>query len=191
MKAKLLVVLMALMVAAGTASADTEASAAAHIFAEVTETVAVSFPDINVDLGSIQATGELTANLTYRLDCNLQTVDIQVLVTNLHKGDDPNSVNIIPVKGAIDGTQTHDVYVQPGAGNETLAGGGDNWLQYSGAATYMGLGAMVTNASSFESGAPTFSQDVVVTCAWQEKTNTELLPGEYSGWVVMTVTVPL
>ena len=191
MKAKLLVILTALAMTCGIALADTEGSAGAHIFVDVTETVAVSVPTLNIDLGSIQATQKLQATIGFRLDCNLQTIDLQVLVTNLYKGDDGTSSNFIPVLPAIDDVLGHDVFVKPAAGNETFAGGGDNWLQYTGAGTYMGLAALTTNRSSFESGQPTFSQDVAVTCAWKEPLNTELLPGEYSGWVVMTVLVPL
>jgi hypothetical protein len=192
MKAQLLAILMVLGLVSGVAFADETADATAHIFVDVTATVAVTTPTVLVDLGSIQATEPLEAILTFKLDCNLQTIDMQVLVTNLYKGDDGASEFWIPVLAKQGGVVGHGAFVQPANGNETFDGGADNWLAYTGTGSLNGCDGLLTESSSFESSTKgNFSQNVVVTVAWQELTNTELPVGEYSGWVQLTVMVPL
>jgi hypothetical protein len=180
MKAKvLLATLMTLTVASGAAFADLEGYAQAHVYVEVVANVSVGVQTAVVDLGSVQ-TGRFAGTVVFRVDANVERLDLQVVATDLYKGDSPTAESIIPLVG-------------PGArivlenGSEVQAG--DGVLEWDTATILNELDGQISEIGTFESGQNGhFSQAVDVTVNW-DQTDPELPMGEYSGFVQLCAMI--
>ena len=176
MRANLLAILMALVLTSGVVSADLLDEATAHVYVEVVSNVAVAVQTAVVDLGSIQ-TGLFAGEVIFRVDANMERIDLQAAVTNLYKGDSLDAESIIPVAAAL------GALVEPENGNQIQAG--DNILAYTGTTAINGFPALLTEVGTFESGQNGhFSQNVFVTFAW-DQVDPELPMGEYSGFCML------
>ena len=114
--------------------------------------------------------------MVFRVDANIETIDLQVCATDLYKGDSPTAESLIPL--AQPGAQ-----VTPEDGSEVEAG--DGMLEWEGPWEYMGLAGFCSQIGTFESGANGhFSQAVTVELEW-ETDDDELTTGEYSGYVML------
>ena|GEM_PF-1493196 len=145
------------------------------VYVEVLGMIAVATPMPVVSLGSV-APGQIPAQVTFRIDSNLQDLDLQVSATHLYKGGSPTSTQVIEVAGS-------GARVEPQNGNET-SGGMDNFLEWgpvwTGPDSLLGRETVV---STFESGQVNrFSQDVTVSLEWNPAA-AHLATGEYSGYV--------
>ncbi len=181
MRAKVLAILTCLLLVCGVSFAELRGEAVSHVYVEVVANVAVGVVDATVELGTIQ-TGDFDGTITFRVDANVETIDLQVAVTDLYKGDSLTAEATIPV------SQDAGVLVQPENGNETK--GGDNVLAFEGTTTVNGFPAATTEVGNFESGQTGhFSQDVDVTVTWNQP-DPELATGEYSGYVMLTAMIP-
>jgi hypothetical protein len=175
MRAKLLAILMALVMTSAT-MADLADEATAHVYVEVVATVAVGVQTAVVDLGSVQ-TGVFGGEVIFRVDANMERLDLQAAVTNLYKGDSLTAESIIPVYEPAGAAVVCD------NGNEIQAG--DGVLAYNGVTSINGFPALLTEIGTFESGQNGhFSQNVYVTFAW-DQTDPELPMGEYSGYCLL------
>lgn len=180
MRAKVLAILTALVLASGVALADVASQAVAHLYVDVVANVAVGVQTAVVDLGDVQS-GVFGGQVIFRVDANQQTLDLQCAVTNLYKGDSATADAKIPIATAL------GVLVQPENGNQIKAG--TNVLAYKGATTINGLAGLETEVGTFESGqSGHFSQNVYVTFAW-DQIDPELPMGEYSGWCALRAMV--
>jgi type 1 fimbria pilin len=110
MRAKLLAILTSLLLVSGICFADKSGEAVSHVYVEVVANVAVAVVDATVELGQIQ-TGPFDGTITFRVDANVETIDLQVAVTDLYKGDSLTAEATIPV------AQGAGVTVQPANGD--------------------------------------------------------------------------
>jgi hypothetical protein len=183
MKTKsLLAILMALVLGSGVAVADLTSSATAVVSVNVVSNVAVGVVTGLVNLGNVQ-TGPFSGAIIFRVDANVQAINLSVAVSNLYKDDAPTSAFFIPV------------YVLPGVGvvpaiGSELPAGEDNRLPYAATPILInGFAGLSTVTGTFGSGQNNhFSQDVVVTPSWIQP-DSELPTGEYSGLVVLTAVI--
>jgi hypothetical protein len=183
MKRTVLSILAVLVVATlgfgSVATAELSGDAEAHVYVDVTANIAVSVLTPIVDIGSIQS-GEFASHIRFRIDANVEQVSMQIIATDLYKGNSGTSLFKIPVGGG--GTE-----VVPVEGNETE--GGDNFLEWDVADTLRDMNAQKSVSGDFESGqAGHFSQDVDVTVTYTQDDD-ELPTGEYSGWVKIVAMV--
>ena len=175
---------MALLLAVGAplsaASPILSGEAEAHIFVEVVSNIAVGVVTPSVDLGQI-ATGEFEAEVTFRIDANVESVKITIIATDLYKGDSPTSSWKIPVlvsAGAV---------VDPADGN--AMGGHGNTLAFIKDTTLHDLDAHETEQVEFESGQrDRFSQDVKVKVTYDQNYD-EQPRGEYSGFIKLIAEI--
>jgi hypothetical protein len=182
-KRVLAVVALAAMLSWTPAMADLEGDADAHVFVDVVANIAVGVVTANVDLGEIQ-TGPFPGEIIFRIDANVEEVEIGVIASNLYKGDANDSDFSIPVSG--DGAN-----VQPDMGN-AVEGHGNllAWLDGNGTTVLLnGMEALESETWDFESGQNGhFSQDVTVSLEYNQP-DPELPQGEYSGWVKLVAAV--
>jgi hypothetical protein len=183
MKARLLAILLALVLCTGVAMADRENSASAQVAVQVVENVSVGVVTPLVDLGSVQ-TGPVAGQITFRVDANVQVVNLQIAVSNLYKDDVPDSAWQIPVNlhAGVAVVNSDKIREQPS--------GSDNVLPFKGG-TAVGpyKTGLVTESLPFSAGQNGhFSEDVVVQCTWNQP-DPELPRGEYSGMVVFTAMI--
>lgn len=176
MRAKLLAILMALVFTSGVTLADLQDEATAHVYVEVAANVAVGVETAVVDLGSVQ-TGDFSGEVTFRVDANMERLDLQAAVTPLYKGDSLTAESIIQVAASAGAAVVCE------NGSEIEAG--DGILAFDGATTINGFPALLTEVGTFESGQNGhFSQKVAVTFTWNQP-DPELPMGEYSGYCML------
>ena len=181
---KLLVIALAICLSGSMAMAELAGEADAHVYVDVVSNIAVGVVTSNVDLGQVQV-GPFPGEIIFRIDANVEQVDISVQASNLYKGDVPTSLFIIPVKT---GEATDGAMVQPELGN-AVVGHGNLLAWLSGVITVNGFDGVGSEAWTFESSqSGHFSQDVTVGLEY-DQTDPELPKGEYSGWVKLIATV--
>ena len=186
---KLAILTIALLVVPGLAlaQAQTIGSHEVKVEAKVVPNIAVSGPVDYQFLGELAAgdAGGITALVPFRVHANTEAVKLQVLATDLYKGNDPNSAFIIPL--------TDDAPVVVSTECEAI-GQADNSLPWDPAVPYQSHGqtGKATEVIIFESGqGGTFSIDFDVQLGWQND-DPELPQGYYTGYVklVAEVVVP-
>jgi hypothetical protein len=158
------------------AFADLSSDATSHVWVDVVANVAVGVIDAQVDIGDIQ-TGEFETTITFRVDANMEDVNLYPLVTHLYKGDDPSNSDVAPIP--VDSAK--GVMIQPTNANPTQ--GADNNAGVPVAANiglFEGFQFEQINFESSQNGH--FSQDVDVTAYWVQN-DPEKPQGEYSGFV--------
>lgn len=174
---KLMIAVLMLAMSGGVALADLEGMAEAHVYVEVVANVAVGVITSNVDLGQVQ-NGVFPAHVIFRVDANVEQVNLCVIATDLYKGDDPESIFIIPVKAdsTDDGALVTPSNANPVAGQSSLL----EWLART---ELNGLGAWESVCREYESGqGGHFSMDVEVWVEY-DQIDPELPMGEYSGFI--------
>lgn len=166
------------------ASADMESMAQAHVWVDVVPNVAVGIADSQVDIGGVQ-TGDFVANITFRIDANMEDVDLQPVVSELYKGDDPTGQEVTPIP-----VKTEEgVLIDPVNANPT--NGASPVAVYVGDTEIDGFVARQFSAINFESSQNGhFSQDVVITVTWNQP-DPEKPQGEYSGFVQLYCFMPI
>ena len=182
---KLAVGLVVLLMMGGVSYADLGGEAEAHVWVDVLPNIAVGIPNPNVDIGEIQM-GEFEALVTFRIDANVESVNIMIIATDLYKGDVPESLWKIPVQRASSDAGPAGALVEPEMAN--AMGGHSNVLEWLVGQTIYpnGMSASETETVAFESGqSGHFSQDVDVTVAY-DQIDPELPTGEYSGFINTT-----
>ena len=162
MKKSLLAILVALALSSSVALADLTSSASATVSVNVVSNVAVGVVTGVVNLGNVQ-TGPFSGAIIFRVDANVQVINLSVAVSNLYKDDAPTSTYFIPI------AVPAGVAVQPEIGN-ILPAGTPNVLQYVATPiTVGGFAGLSTAAGSFGSGQNNhFSQNVTVTPTWNQ-----------------------
>ena len=179
MRVKLLAILMALVMTS-VSMADLAGEATAHVYVEVVANVAVGVQTAVVDMGAVQ-TGVFGGEVIFRVDANMERLDLQAAVTNLYKGDSLTAESVIPVAESAGATIALE------NGNQVQAGSGV--LPYDGVTTINGFPALLSEVGTFESGQNGhFSQNVYVTFAW-DQVDPELPMGEYSGYCMLRAMV--
>ena len=185
---KLTVGLVMLLMMGGASYADLSGEAEAHVWVDVLPNIAVGIPNPNVDIGEIQM-GEFEALITFRIDANVESVNIMIIATDLYKGDVPTSLWKIPVQRDSSEEGPAGALVEPAEAN--AMGGHSNLLEWLVGQTIYpnGMSASETETVAFESGQNGhFSQDVDVTIAY-DQIDPELPTGEYSGFVKLVATI--
>ena len=186
---KLAILAIALLLVNGLAwgQAQTIGSHEVKVEAKVVPNIAVSGPVDYQFLGELAAgdEGGSSALIPFRVHANTEAVKLQVLATDLYKGNDPNSTFIIPL--------SDDAPVVVSTECEAV-GQADNSLPWDSTATYEshGQSGKATEVVTFESGQNgTFSIDFDVKLGWQND-DPELPQGYYTGYVklVAEVVVP-
>jgi hypothetical protein len=158
------------------ASADLQSNATAHVWVDVAANVAVTTIDSQVNLGSVQL-GSFDANILFRVDANMENVDLWVYATKLYKGDDPTNSDVKPIEV----NNTGGVVIAPKNANATK--GGSNVAAYNGDIELDGFSGYSFAPINFESSQNGhFSQDVNVTVSYIQD-DPEKPMGEYSGKV--------
>ena len=183
-----LMLVPALMLAAGTVRGDTEGSASAHVYVVVDPNVAVSAETPIVDAGTVQ-TGEFSATICFRVDANLQMVYLYAAASGLYKGDDPTGSEVPPIPLNL----SAGIEIAPTNANPVE--GGSNIANYqSDQVDIDGFSAVTTDMICFESSQNNhFSQSVYITVWWIQD-DPEKPTGEYSGkvklWAVLMPDQP-
>jgi hypothetical protein len=182
MKKSLLAILVALVLGSGVVSADPQSQAGAVVAVNVVSNVAVGVVTGLVNLGNVQ-TGAFAGQIVFRVDANVQVVNLSVAVSNLYKDDAPTSTYFIPVYVPA------GVPVVPEIGT-VLPAGASNVLPYETTPiSILGFAGLATISAPFGSGQNNhFSQNVSVFPAWIQA-DPELPTGEYSGLVVLTAVI--
>jgi hypothetical protein len=176
MKAMLLAVVVALALTSGVALADKQSEATAQVWVEIVANISIGVDNPVLDLGDFQ-TGLLDGTVTFRVDSNVETVNLYVLATSLYKGGDTTDPEVAPIPVALN----VPVQVAFDNGGETEAG--DNLLAWTYTGDINGVPAAQTESGEFESSQDGhFSQDVSITCTWNQA-DAEKTTGEYSGFV--------
>ena len=178
------VVLGVLCAAAAAEMPEVFGQADAHVFVNVVSNIAVGVVTSNVDLGQIQI-GRFPGEVVFRVDANVEQVELSVEASNLYKGDVPTSPYVIPVST---GAATDGALVQCELGN-AVAGHGNLLAWLTGVVMINGFEGVASETWTFESGQDGhFSQDVTVSLEY-DQADPELPQGEYSGWVKLVATV--
>jgi len=150
-----------------------------YVCVNVVPIISISAPPVAVFLDNLQS-GQISGQVTFRIDANFQDVQLCVMATDLWKGQPASN----PTNPKIALVTSTPVQVMPQNGDE-MPSGADNQLEWTADTTgdIEGLPAKRTVASYFESrDAGCFGQQVAVTVVWNQ-TDSELPPGEYSGFV--------
>jgi len=173
---------LALLVFAGSAMADLEGMATAHVYVTVNPNVAVGVLTPNVDLFTIQ-TGLFCGTIIFRIDANSEQVCLSVGPTHLYKGDDPTDPLVAPILVDLpSGAMLEPTDANPLAGGSNIA---DFLYPYN----FNGFLGWQSAFICFESSQPGyFSQDVFVTVCWDQD-DPEKPQGEYSGFVTIWATI--
>lgn len=180
---------LAVTLSASVAKADPSDDADAHVWLDVVANMSVDVKEV-LQFQDVQ-TGIFPGTVTFRIDANTQRVNLQVIATNLYKGDDPDSnYKIFLGPAAPDGMG--GALVEPSNANAT--DGHSNLLLWNPAPAapviLFGMEGKESEAWDFESGELVFSQDVDVTVDY-EQPDDELPMGEYSGWIkLIGICVP-
>ena len=171
---------IAVVMMATAAMAQPTSAGVAQVIVHVTPDIAVSIPTVVNDLGNFSS-GEITANLLFRIDANLESLGLYAEASPLFKGDDPTNTAVPPIPVDL----TAGVTIAPTNANPT--GGASNVASFTSTATTVnGFPATQTVTIPFESSQNcTFSQNVLVTVNWT-LTNAQQPVGEYSGVVRLT-----
>jgi len=173
---------VALMLFAGSAMADTEGMATAHVYVNVVPNVSVGVLTPNVDLFTIQ-TGLICGQIIFRIDANSEQVCLAVGPTYLYKGDDPTDPIVDPILVSVE----DGALIEPTDANPLA--GGSPFADYMFAYNYNGFLGWQSEFICFESSQPGyFSQDVYVTVWWNQD-DPEKPQGEYSGFVTLWATI--
>ncbi len=178
---------MVLMAATGAWAGATSGDATAHLFVDVNPTIAVGVDagSAHVDLGTM-TTGDQSAVAIFTIHANLESVNIQVMATDLFKGDVYSSpYKILLKRAAEDGA-----LVEPDNGN-AMDGHGNmlGWEPSPSVDTIDGMTLWQTEIWAFESGSNgNFSQDVTVTVEYTNSDD-ELPQGEYSGYMKIVASI--
>jgi len=179
------------------ALADLSSFATGHVYVNVVSNVAVGVVTANVNLGNVQ-NGIFPGTLIFRVDANVEALDLTVTATNLYKGDSAviavdqpdGTVALEPNPYVIPLVTSAGAAIAMASGNEVA--GGDNIVPFDGGtpASINGLPGTQSLAGRFESSqGGHFSQPVNVTVRWNQG-DPELPVGEYSGFVMLTAAVP-
>jgi hypothetical protein len=174
--------LVVLGAADATLRADLENNATTRVFVTVDPNVAVRADLAVWDLGSVQ-TGNFNATVTWRVDANSQTVNMQLAASDLWKGDDPTNSEVAPIPLAV----STPAQVRPANGNETNSG--DNLLSWDGGPgeEVNGFPTQLTEVGAFESSQNGhFSQQVTTTIRYNQN-DPEKPQGQYSGVIRLYV----
>ena len=159
-----------------TAFADLSSDATAHVYVDVVANVAVSVITANVGIGDIQ-TGEVQADITFRVDANMEDVNLYPVVTALYKGDDPSNTDVDPIPVDL----AKNPVISPTNANPTA--GVDNIADNPVAVLVGDFAGFQWDPINFESSQNGhFSQDVEVSAFWIQSDD-EKPQGEYSGYV--------
>jgi len=121
--------------------------------------------------------GQIPAQVTFRIDASVQTMDMCILCTHLHNSGSPASGQMIPLAGP-------GVVVHLESGNE-IQGGFDNLLEW--ATAYVasnGMAGRETVTGTFASGQDGFGQYVTVNVGWNASEG-GLPAGEYQGVIAL------
>ncbi len=176
--------LMTLPVMAQEGSAITQGEATAHVYVNVVPNIAVGVQTANVYMGQM-GVGTRQAQIIFRVDANVEAVNLAVVASHLYKGDDPDPEGAgyqIPVAG-------NGILVNPLDANPTA--GASEYLAWKTASPVLSGDWFVreTIEQEYESKqAGHFSQDVYVTVEYENK-DSELPTGEYSGWVKLVAQI--
>jgi hypothetical protein len=182
MLARFAIIILAVALIAGSAFADTTATATAHVYVRVAQNIAVTVLTPNVDLFSIQ-TGEFPGTIRFRIDANTEAFALSAAPTYLYKGDDPTNTAVSPIMLA----ETYGALIEPTNANPIA--GGSNEAPYEFTYNYNGFFGMQSAFITFESSqSGYFSQDVYVTTYWNQPDDEKPM-GEYSGYVTMWAAV--
>lgn len=158
------------------AFADLDGDASSHVWVDVVPNVAVAVLDTQVDIGEIQ-TGDFSSTITFRVDANMEDVNLSALVTDLYKGDDPTDATVAPIVV----NNAAGVVIAPTDANPT--NGATNVAILAPGALFGDFTASQSSEINFESSQNGhFSQDVDVTVTWTQD-DPEKPQGEYSGHV--------
>lgn len=168
-------ILAFLFISSSLVYADTEGSAIADAGVRVVPNITVDQSPQGAHMGDIQ-TGEFCGTFGFRVDSNLQYVDIQICASDLYKGGEPTSLEIIPVhdpSGAV---------VDPDCAQPQT-------LPYETDTTLNSLDASQFAFATFESGQDShFSCDVDGTVCW-DQIDPELPEGDYEGFVKLYAVI--
>ena len=181
---KLMFVLLSILLCAAltpAAYADKTASAVNGVYVLVDPNITLSAGAYQ-NAGSIQ-TGEINAQVTFRVDANEQEVEFIARVTDLWKGDDSGS-EVLPIP--VD--ESYGVKIEATNGNP-LAGGSSTVVYTGEGPTVMDMPSKETEAIVIQSSQDGhFSQNVFVTAQWNQD-DPEKTIGEYSGFIELVANL--
>jgi len=173
------IVILGVCIAALAAFAEAEdhGHATAHAHVVVNPTIAVVALTPNADLGTIQV-GTVPGILVFRVDANVERVDLWCVATYLYKGNDPQDPTVDPIVLFREAGVTFD------ATDANPIQGGPNVAPFLETTDINGFTGWISDRITFESSQPgLFSQDVVLRITWDQP-DPEKPRGEYSGWVI-------
>ena len=151
------------------AFADTEGEAVAYATVKVIPSITVGDNPSGADMGEVQI-GLFTGTFLFRIDSNIQYVNIQICATKLYKAGWPGEVEPISV------ADSEGVQIDPEVTRPQIAA-------YETETVINGLDGSQFEILSFESNQDgRFSSDVDVTVTWNQDDPAKP-EGNYSGFV--------
>ena len=160
-----------------TAFSDTAGEAITRATVKVIPSITVGSNPTGADMGEIQ-TGLFTGTFLFRIDSNIQYVNIQISATKLYKAGWPGEVAPVPI------ANSEGVEIDP---DVTLS----QTVAYETEVTINGLDGSQFAMLTFESNQDgRFSSDIDVTVTWDQDDPTKP-EGNYRGFVTLyAVIVP-
>ena len=174
---KFAILISLLLIAAFTSAvhADESATAVNGVYVIVDPNISMS-AGASVFAGTVQ-TGEIDAEVTFRIDANEQEVEFIARVTDLWKGDDSGS-EVLPIP--VDESAGVQITAQNG---NPLAGGSSTVFYTGSPGEVSGMPALETAPLVIQSSQDGhFSQNVFVMAHWIQS-DPEKTIGEYSGFI--------
>lgn len=173
----MLIVGVCIVALAMPAEAEDHGHAVAHAHVVVTSTIAVVVLTPNADLGTVRI-GTIPGILIFRVDANVERVDLWCVATYLYKGNDPQDPTVDPIV----------LFREAGATIEPTDAipvqGSPNVAPFLETVDINGFTGWISDKITYESSQPGFfSQDVVLRITWDQP-DPEKPRGEYSGWVI-------
>jgi hypothetical protein len=187
MKSILVLLGVAMLAAAGYASADYSGEAVTSCFVNVDPNITLFPLDDNVDMGIIQV-GEIPGYIPWRVDANTQNVAFWGAASYLFKGGDYSDPSVPPVM-LWDDPEYYGVFIDVPDGGPV--GDEDNFLAFINATEIEGFPGMESEQAEFESSQfGHFSQDILMTVWWFQD-DPEKPMGEYKGKARLSAMVVL
>ena len=173
-----------LSLASSPTRADTQATGVARVLVTVPPSIAVAPIQPLWDLSTVQK-GSFSAIITWRVEANVQSIQMMLEASDLYKADDPSNTEIAPVP--LDSTRPADILAEHATATNG-AGSGVSWI---------GPGAPINNFPTMRSDTViyessqlgTFSQ-LVTTRVYYDQQDAIKPMGQYGGRVRITTLIP-
>ena len=179
-----IVALVTLRLALTSVSADTRASGVTRVIVTVNPNIAVSPTSPLWNLSTVQ-NGTFSATVTWRVDANVQFIQMCLEASDLYKAGDPTNTDVAPIP--LDSNMPAIITAE----HANEANGGDNRALWIGAGYGIeGFPTKKTESVTYESSQSGHFSQVVTTEVFYNQDDPEKPQGEYSGRLKLLALIP-